>query len=293
MLSHRLRQGEKLGLQPPPRDLELYPRDVHADFRRLDHSTLRKLSSYFGTGGDIRKLSSTELARRVARQFADMEVEEQDTLSFFVEYTVALGGATGGMMEEVAKRNQLNARRLRKRTRRPGDESSDEGGNDVPVPVRGRNTNSSSAAAAATAAAAAAAAAARAENNLEKYCLCKRVSFGEMIACDDPDCEIEWFHVSCVGLKEGEMRGEWYCPNCTARREAKANHNNNNNTSGEGGRPTRRARTISIEKDDGIVPAATTSASTTTHSSINNASKSTWRPGGRGGGGQRRLRVDE
>ena len=24
------------------------------------------------------------------------------------------------------------------------------------------------------------------------YCFCQRVSFGEMIACDAPDCEHEW-----------------------------------------------------------------------------------------------------
>lgn len=32
------------------------------------------------------------------------------------------------------------------------------------------------------------------------YCYCKRISFGEMIACEYPDCPIEWFHFECVGL---------------------------------------------------------------------------------------------
>ncbi|PIO76251.1 hypothetical protein TELCIR_01682 [Teladorsagia circumcincta] len=32
------------------------------------------------------------------------------------------------------------------------------------------------------------------------YCTCKQVSFGNMIACENPDCEIEWFHYGCVGL---------------------------------------------------------------------------------------------
>jgi hypothetical protein len=32
------------------------------------------------------------------------------------------------------------------------------------------------------------------------YCYCKRISFGEMIACEHPDCPIEWFHFECVGL---------------------------------------------------------------------------------------------
>lgn len=33
-----------------------------------------------------------------------------------------------------------------------------------------------------------------------KYCYCNRISFGEMIACEHPDCPIEWFHFECVGL---------------------------------------------------------------------------------------------
>ena len=31
-----------------------------------------------------------------------------------------------------------------------------------------------------------------ADNNL--YCFCQRVSFGEMIGCDNEDCKYEWFH---------------------------------------------------------------------------------------------------
>ena len=36
--------------------------------------------------------------------------------------------------------------------------------------------------------------------NAEKFCTCRRISFGEMIACDNPKCKIEWFHFECVGL---------------------------------------------------------------------------------------------
>ncbi|KAI8639599.1 hypothetical protein BD408DRAFT_421222 [Parasitella parasitica] len=46
------------------------------------------------------------------------------------------------------------------------------------------------------------------------YCYCSQVSFGEMVACDSGDCEIEWFHLECVGLKT-PPRGKWYCKNCT------------------------------------------------------------------------------
>ncbi|KAH6918824.1 hypothetical protein BKA70DRAFT_1087832 [Coprinopsis sp. MPI-PUGE-AT-0042] len=48
----------------------------------------------------------------------------------------------------------------------------------------------------------------------ELYCYCNRVSFGEMIACDGPQCSLEWFHLGCVGLTE-PPEGEWYCENCT------------------------------------------------------------------------------
>ncbi|XP_010918839.1 PHD finger protein ING1 [Elaeis guineensis] len=50
--------------------------------------------------------------------------------------------------------------------------------------------------------------------NEPTYCFCNQVSYGEMVACDNPDCKIEWFHFGCVGLKE-QPKGNWYCSNCT------------------------------------------------------------------------------
>merc|ERR1712168_1343067 len=49
--------------------------------------------------------------------------------------------------------------------------------------------------------------------NEPTYCLCDQVSFGEMIGCDNDDCEMEWFHFSCVNLTI-KPKGKWYCPNC-------------------------------------------------------------------------------
>jgi len=49
--------------------------------------------------------------------------------------------------------------------------------------------------------------------NEPTYCLCNRVSFGEMVGCDNPDCKIEWFHFECVGLT-APPKGKWYCPEC-------------------------------------------------------------------------------
>ncbi|CZR40129.1 uncharacterized protein FPRO_05028 [Fusarium proliferatum ET1] len=49
-----------------------------------------------------------------------------------------------------------------------------------------------------------------------RYCLCNRVSFGTMIACENADyCKQEWFHLECVGLEEVPARTtKWYCPEC-------------------------------------------------------------------------------
>ena len=51
------------------------------------------------------------------------------------------------------------------------------------------------------------------------YCTCQQVSFGEMIACDNDACPIEWFHQSCVGFKSYEKLSTslWYCPLCRGK----------------------------------------------------------------------------
>jgi inhibitor of growth protein 3 len=74
------------------------------------------------------------------------------------------------------------------------------------------------------------------------YCTCRQVSYGEMIGCDDDDCEIEWvsgsvsagldwrlldgehglmryqYHLSCLGLPK-PPEGNWICPQCAERRK--------------------------------------------------------------------------
>eukprot|EP01129_Flabellula_baltica_P006270 TRINITY_DN2329_c0_g1_i2.p1 TRINITY_DN2329_c0_g1~~TRINITY_DN2329_c0_g1_i2.p1 ORF type:complete len:137 (+),score=39.20 TRINITY_DN2329_c0_g1_i2:336-746(+) len=50
------------------------------------------------------------------------------------------------------------------------------------------------------------------------YCLCRRISFGEMIGCDNDDCKYEWFHFPCVGLT-APVQGKWYCPICVREME--------------------------------------------------------------------------
>lgn len=56
--------------------------------------------------------------------------------------------------------------------------------------------------------------------NEPTYCTCNRVSFGEMIGCDNPDCLIEWFHFECVGLT-APVKGKWYCDACKEKMKKK------------------------------------------------------------------------
>lgn len=50
------------------------------------------------------------------------------------------------------------------------------------------------------------------------YCTCKRVAFGDMIACDNEDCPVEWFHYACVNLTR-KPRNNWICPLCSNKRK--------------------------------------------------------------------------
>ena len=68
-----------------------------------------------------------------------------------------------------------------------------------------------------------------------RYCYCGDVSYGDMVACESENvsqsllwllnvfsrllttcqCEREWFHFECVGLKEPPgRRVKWFCPDC-------------------------------------------------------------------------------
>ena len=51
--------------------------------------------------------------------------------------------------------------------------------------------------------------------NEPRYCVCNQVSYGDMVACDNPRCPVEWFHYPCVGIN-APPKGKWYCPQCSA-----------------------------------------------------------------------------
>ncbi|KAG9051028.1 Histone acetyltransferase complex subunit [Tulasnella sp. UAMH 9824] len=45
------------------------------------------------------------------------------------------------------------------------------------------------------------------------YCFCRKLSYGEMIACDNDNCHYQWFHLPCVGIKP-PLPEKWYCSEC-------------------------------------------------------------------------------
>ncbi|XP_070189196.1 uncharacterized protein [Littorina saxatilis] len=46
------------------------------------------------------------------------------------------------------------------------------------------------------------------------YCICKRTEDeDDMVACDNENCKLEWFHFFCVGIRS-KPKGQWYCPEC-------------------------------------------------------------------------------
>ena len=59
------------------------------------------------------------------------------------------------------------------------------------------------------------------------YCYYKKENVGAtMIACENVECEIKWFHVNCLQL-ENIPNGKWYCPDCHKFNHSKKKNNKN------------------------------------------------------------------
>ncbi|KAH9063964.1 hypothetical protein EDB87DRAFT_1601507 [Lactarius vividus] len=56
------------------------------------------------------------------------------------------------------------------------------------------------------------------EDNEDKtlYCFCQKMSYGEMVACDNAECAYQWFHLPCVNLKP-PLPEVWYCSDCISK----------------------------------------------------------------------------
>ena len=50
-------------------------------------------------------------------------------------------------------------------------------------------------------------------NKQKNYCICNRPCFEPMIACDRPNCKVEWYHYVKV---IHAPKGSWICPPCLA-----------------------------------------------------------------------------
>lgn len=50
-------------------------------------------------------------------------------------------------------------------------------------------------------------------NTEPRYCVCNDVAYGDMIACDNPQCHKEWFHYKCINMTT-PPKHKWFCPDC-------------------------------------------------------------------------------
>ena len=52
----------------------------------------------------------------------------------------------------------------------------------------------------------------------KKWCYCSGDESGKMIACDNDNCPIQWFHTECLKICR-IPKGKWYCPDCQTNKK--------------------------------------------------------------------------
>mmetsp|Transcript_12620 Transcript_12620/g.34552 ORF Transcript_12620/g.34552 Transcript_12620/m.34552 type:complete len:205 (+) Transcript_12620:345-959(+) len=188
--------GDRVGMGPLPHKGDKYPRHTAVNFKQLRPQALKRYVRSYNI--PVRQeLSTTEYATAVARHFeTHLEVDEDDTLGRFMNYI-----RTAPVMVESKKtagtKRQRALEEKRKGRGRSGRHYSDDDDDGA-------------------GAAGGAGAGGEEEDDADRpYCFCQRVSYGDMIGCDNDKCRFEWFHLPCVGLAPGyKPRGKWYCPEC-------------------------------------------------------------------------------
>ncbi|CAI9636922.1 unnamed protein product [Alternaria burnsii] len=74
-----------------------------------------------------------------------------------------------------------------------------------------------------------------------EYCICGTPADNDMIACDRPSCNAEWFHYVCVGLTAATIpEGKWFCEECELARENAKKNKKKKNKGGNGGKSKRK-----------------------------------------------------
>jgi hypothetical protein len=48
------------------------------------------------------------------------------------------------------------------------------------------------------------------------YCFCQKLSYGEMVACDNQECPYQWFHLPCVNMKP-PLPEQFFCSECLSK----------------------------------------------------------------------------
>ena len=58
------------------------------------------------------------------------------------------------------------------------------------------------------------------------WCYCQQDKPEQsLVGCDNPACQIEWFHLSCLHLTVEQLpRGKWFCPECHKSRSQRKNY---------------------------------------------------------------------
>ena len=59
------------------------------------------------------------------------------------------------------------------------------------------------------------------DESQDLWCYCRKGESGTMIACENQECPIEWFHTECLHIKT-IPKGKWFCPDC--RKKMKKSH---------------------------------------------------------------------
>ena len=61
----------------------------------------------------------------------------------------------------------------------------------------------------------------KSEYSRKVYCLCQEANFVQMVLCGNFNCKYEWFHLTCIGIKE-ILKRKWDCsPRLNTKRDCK------------------------------------------------------------------------